>query len=270
MTWSRRWLYPVLFLFALPLFLWMRWQPEQILLSALERPKIHKILSAGAIHKHWFPGLRVDAVKIRLRKGPPISLDYIDISPVWWRLILGTAAVKICGEGKHASFCLLVTLSGQKLNFPDIAVDTDFAALKPYLPQLSLFPVSGSIHMKGSLDLLWRSRKAGQANLHLDVKDAVLGSGKKLEPLGNYQLALLSQGPSWQWLVTGGGALVLEGKGTLTPSGVDVTKWPIRGQMSVTGKGEQSALWIKGLAGKSSAKGTVTGILRRPVLQWHH
>jgi len=270
MSRSRWFVYLALFLFSLPLFLWMRWQPEPLLFSVIIKPKVHKILRIGAVHKYWLPGLRVENVTIRLHKGPPIELDYLDVHPVWWRLVTGTPAVKVCGEGKHQSFCLIAAMSGQEIRFSDIDINADTAALKPYLPQLVLFPVKeGAIYIHGSLGMLRKSRQPRQADLHLFVNKTTLKSGKTPQSIGDYELAILSKDSTWKWSLNGGKALTIHGNGTLGPTGSDVTKWLIHGQIDVSGKG-QSALLLKNIAGSDRTKAKISGILRRPVFQWAH
>jgi len=268
MSRSRWAFYLAVFLFSIPLFLWTRWQPEPLLISIINKPKVHKILRIGSVHKHWLPGLRVEGVSIRLHKGPPIDLDYLDVRPVWWRLVTGTPAVKFCGQGKHKSFCLIAVMSGQEIRFSDIDINADTAALKPYLPQLVLFPVKGLIHIQGSLGMLRKSRVPKQADLHLFVNKATLKSGKTPQSIGDYELVILSKDSAWKWSLNGGNALTLHGNGTLKSTGPDVTKWLIQGQIDVTGKG-QSALLLKNIAGSDRTKAKISGILRRPVFQWN-
>jgi len=87
--------------------------------------------------------------------------------------------------------------------------------------------------------------------------------------IGDYELVVLSKGSNWKWSLNGGNALALHGNGTLKPTGPDVTKWLIHGQIDVTGKG-QSALLLKNIAGSDRTKAEISGILRRPVFQWTH
>ncbi len=260
-------IYLLVFVLSLPVFLWIRWQPEPLVYSTMNRLKLNKVLHVESVGKHWLPGFRLQGVTVKLRKGPDIKLSHLDVSPVWWRLFLGTPALELSGESLQKSFSLVVSLSADKLEFLDVDINIDAKFLSLYIPQMALFPVQGHILLQGSTTLNKTSMQPERADIRVSIKQARLISGKTPQPLGNYEIRALSGEPGWIWSATGGENLLIDGKGSLKANSPDVTKWPISGQLKLTGKGQSGSL-LKQITSHNPAQAKVSGILRKPAFNW--
>jgi len=265
---KRSWfVYLLVFALSLPVFLWLRWQPEELVYSMMNRLRLGKVLRVESVEKHWLPGFRLNDVSLKLRKGPDVNFAYLDISPVWSRLLVGTPALELSGEGPQQSFSMAVALSADQLDFLDIDIKMDAKFLSLYIPQMALFPIQGDVLLQGNTVLNKTTMQPEQADMRIFIKQAGLISGKTPQSLGDYEIRALSGESGWTWSATGGETLSIDAKGSLKPVSPDVTKWLIHGQLKANGKGESGAL-LKQITGNNPAQATVFGILRRPVFHW--
>lgn len=265
---KRSWLvYLLVFVLSLPVFLWFRWQPEPLVYSTMSRLNLDKVLHVDSVGKHWLPGFRLQGVIIKLRKGPDIKFSHLDVSPVWWRLFLGTPAIKLSGEGLQQSFSVVVSMSGDKLEFLDVNINMDASFLSSYIPQMALFPLQGHVLLQGKTVLNKTSMQPEQADIRGFIKQAGLVSGKTPQLLGDYEIRVQSAESGWTWSAAGGQNLLLDAKGSLKPNSTDITKWPINGHLKLTEKGQKQPL-LKQITGHNPAQAKVSGIFRKPVFHW--
>jgi hypothetical protein len=265
---KRSWyVYLLIFVLSLPCFLWLRWQPEPLVYSTLNRLKINKVIHVGSISKHWLPGLRLSAVKIKLRKGPEIQLDSLDVTPVWWHLLLGRPAIALKGTGRKQTFSMVVALSGGNLIFSDLDLNADIKILKPYIPQIASLPLLGTIQLQGEVGLNRKTMQPWKADLKLAVNQVELMSRSGKRRLGDYLLTLVSDNRQWNWVANGGETILLDAKGRLKPNVADMTRWILEGEVTISGKGESAKL-LEGILGKNPAQATISGNLRNPVFHW--
>lgn len=256
----------IIFILALPVFVWLRWDPAPWFDAQLKSSGVSPYVHVGKVEKSGL-GLRLSMVRIRVPGGPNISLNRVQLNPAWFRIIRGTSALYVQGTAGDATFALGVSMRDGAIWLRDIDIRAPAGMIRDYVPQAALLNLAGSILISGEMELR-RSNGfplAGTMTLQWErASSGLLGQ----DPLGNFQLHLASSEESaWQWQIKGGKILSIDGSGHFSTEAQNPSLWKVDGNIHAQSRGRIASL-LSGMTGHDRGNLVLSGNLLQPRLKF--
>jgi hypothetical protein len=268
------WQLGMVFVIALLVFISGRWQAEPWL-----RSQIAALAGQHGVTVE-FQSLKLEGLALRFTgvsiRGPdmtsPAALQSLTVEPAWNAWIAGNLAARIGLNWQGQPATALAGVHDGYVELDDLDAALDVAVLKPVLHRQLGVPadVTGRVHLSGNIrfDAVTGQPASGKLTANWQGASAAL-AGVQI-PLGDYRLVMQAEPPSpgsWQWRLSGGADITLNGEGKVqTPSG-DPKAWTVNGQgrLDVVGKGVNPAL--SALMGGSAISFRLSGNVLSPGLQ---
>ncbi|MDQ6969684.1 MAG: type II secretion system protein N [Mariprofundus sp.] len=263
------------FIIALLLFLGLRWQPEIWLGTQINKLAKQQgiTLSYDRLQLHAFTmhikNISITNISIQNTQQPnPIIIDSITLSPAWSALLSGNPAVQIHTQWHGQSAAAVLSQQGEHILLQDISADIEATSLQPILNQHLPLAVNifGQLHLSGSLELQTNAHPL-QGNIELSWRAAALDLSSHRIDLGDYKLAIQNNQPNipWQWVIGGGSALILSGKGQIDASAQNPQTWLMTGEIQI--KAAKKATMLSSILGSKSKKFSLSGNISQPQLR---
>ncbi|MDX8388812.1 MAG: DUF3971 domain-containing protein [Ghiorsea sp.] len=258
-----------LFLLTIPFFIALRWDS-----SIWLNTQIDQVAKNSGFTVHYdqasISGLGVSFNNLQLSKSntPPIEIESIHISLSLAELVTGTLGADIQALWLSSPVSFTITQHDGLFDIKHIEAQLDMAKASMFMPNL-IAKLSGNAEAQGSLQIAQASQQVQSVNLHLTWQQAMAGLAKPEFSLGDYQAHINSLEDSaqpWNWDITGGSGVALDGKGTMLVNHPNPNFWVLSGEVSV--QVDQSnpslAMMIQAVAGSSQAKVRLSGTLSKP------
>ena len=269
LTWPKLLL---IFLLMLLLFVALRWQPDAWVASRIDRMASEQgiTLSYDDLKTAWFS---VEISNLTFQKPgmrSPLPLDVVRISPDWGALSGGDAGLHLVLPGKQLHGSMDIAMDGGRIKLAAIDLDLSVAQLLSLIRQQLTLPVKagGRIMINGDLNLDATSGKPQSGEVHARWETASIDLPVLPATLGDYAL-LLHVDPKgsghWQWQLTGGTALQLDGHGAINAASADWMRWPVNGSVQL-GAGAKAPALAAMFGGKKQAF-AISGIMSQPNIQ---
>lgn len=260
------WQLCLVFVLSLLLFLVIRWQPELWLQQQInQQARYNGIdLQYEALHIEGL-SVRLDKVSVRTAELPvPVKLDSLGISPAWASLLAGEVAVDVRATllGQSAEVALI--WQDPYINVQILHADFDVAALQPLWKKRMIFPVDvgGRLKLSGKVQIdAIRGRPLG-GKIDAQWQAVTIDLPTLDKPLGDYQLILKTLDNSsgqWQWVLSGGPAVVLSGSGQIDMSASLPQQWTVHGQLELQAAPDATA--VASLLGNQKRLFSISGSL---------
>ena len=256
---------------ALLLFVTMRWQPEAWIQSQINtQSKQHGItISYDALQTDGFT-IHMDQLSIQTAQLPaPFKLDRLSLSPAWSSLLSGNPGANIQADWNGQMLSAAVIKQADIIDIQSLRGELDVALLQPLLAKKLPLPVNlnGKANITGEIQLNASNGhpRLGKINIHWNA--AAVDMPPMKMPLGDYALTLQTDDikRAWQWDISGGSELKLNGKGNLNTSARNPAAWSIRGM--VQAQADQQAANLSALLGNKEKQFRISGNITQPRLQ---
>ncbi|MDX8377661.1 MAG: hypothetical protein R8L53_06515, partial [Mariprofundales bacterium] len=249
----------LLFLLALPLFAWQRWQPQTWLQQQIASQKLDIHISDVQTQ-----GLGLSIAEIQTTAMPQI-LHEVQIQPSWSQTLLGTPTMNVQAllDGYSQSFSLAST--DDWLNIHTIDANIPAMLLKAANDSLPV-NLQGNIHIQGKLD--WHSQQQRADNIELEAAwpQASIEWMQQSFVLGDFLMQINdadNDDNKWLWQISGGSLVHVEGTGQLQANAnMPTLDWPVSGTIHLTAGKDFTML--KTLLGANQMQFSVQGLLRQP------
>jgi len=220
-----------MFMLALPVFGWMRWDPAPWLQSRLSASGLDKHVQIAGIEKRPL-GLALKAVRLQLTPRQSIILDQVDIIPAWSMLMRGIPAARLEGKTATASFIASIGKRQSHLLLHDIRAHMSVSLIRELFPAAALINASGDVSISGRLRLRLPDGQPVSGEMVWRWKHArTIPTGT--EPIGDFELRLgASDNGRWSWQLHGGTRLSVQGHGQLQAASSRPSRWKLRGAIS--------------------------------------
>jgi len=262
----------LVFVVALLLFVAMRWQPEAWL-----RSQIDSQANKQGISLHY-QDLQVNGFSVHLDKlsvhtaqmKAAVLLDGLDISPAWSSLMQAMLALRVRLIWQGQSVSATLHLDQRALDINDLDALLDVAKLQHIWKSRLPVPVDvrGMIQISGDIRLDTASGRPMHGDVHAVWQSAAAGMAGTMNPLGDYSLALTGKEQAksvWHWLLAGGTAVVLEGKGDLNLAALKPQAWTVQGSVQLQ-PGKQPSP-VAAMLGNKPVRLHVSGSVLKPQIQ---
>jgi len=262
----------LVFVVALLLFVAMRWQPEAWL-----RSQIDTQANKQGISLHY-QDLQVNGFSVHLdqlsvqttQMKVPVLLDGLDISPAWLSLMQVRPALRVRLIWQGQTVSAILHQDQRALDINDLDALLDVAKLQHLWKSRLPIPVDvrGMIHISGDIRLDTASGRPMHGDVHAVWQSAAAGMAGMMNPLGDYSLALTGKEQTksvWNWLLAGGTAIVLEGKGNLNLIGSNPQAWTVQGSVQLQ-PGKQPSP-VAAMLGNKPVRLHVSGSVLKPQIQ---
>ncbi len=251
-----------IFLLALPLFAWIRWEPGPWLLSRLSASGLDKHVSIAGLEKRPL-GLTLKAVHLQLTPRQGITVDMVDIRPAWSLLMRGIPAMRLEGHTATASFIAGISKRHDDLLLHDIHAHMNATMARELFPATALINTRGDVSISGHLRLHLPSGTPVSGNMvwrWAQARTTPTGTG----PIGDFELRLdAPDSGRWSWRLQGGTRLSVQGHGKLQTVSPRPGQWRLQGTIDFRAKAE--VLPITGGAEEGTI--TLSGTLMQPEIR---
>ncbi len=263
------------FITALLLFLGLRWQPEIWLGTQINKLAKQQgiILSYDQLQVHAFT-IHIENASIQnistqnIPQLKPIIFDSITLSPAWSALLRANPAIQIHAQWHGQQAAAVLSQQGEHILLQDISADIEATSLQTILNQHLPLAVNifGQLHLSGSVELQANGHPQ-QGNIELSWRAAALDLSSSRIDLGDYKLAIQNNQPNtpWQWVIDGGSALILSGKGQIDASAQKPQTWLMNGQIQI--KADKKSTMLSSILGSKSKKFSLSGNISQPQLR---
>ncbi len=226
------------FVGALMVMLLLQWSPDRWLQQQL----VSKASEQGIVlqlDKLSMKGFTVvaTAVVVQLPRMNAIIVNRVQLSPDWSQVWDGEPGVHISAamEGGKAEATLL-WLGAHQMMLKQLKVAADLVPLRPLWYPYMEFPVDlrGQLALQG--DVMLHLQGAIHPTGHLQLRCLKLATSLTgiEQPLGDYLLQLDGEGEQpWQWQLSGGKVVLLDGHGAITTAGPAPQAWGLSGTVVV-------------------------------------
>jgi len=254
------------FLLSLLIFSGIRWDItpwiEQRITQAARQAGYQ--LYYDSLHISGFT-LTLEKVHIQKQQNS-IMLDNLHIKPAWSLLITGTPGADIRAVWQGNPISTSLSRQDDMLTLSDIDAVIDANRLEPLKLPVKL---SGIMHLQGHLSLQQSTGLPTTGKLNLTWQQAAAGLSQPEIALGDYTASISNtegQKQPWQWQVSGGSSVALDGSGTLAPQGIAPNMWPISGlvDVRVDKSNPTLSMMMQGALGSDEAKVRISGSLGAP------
>ena len=266
------WQLSLVFLLALLLFVALRWQPEPWLRSqmVLQSRQQGIGLDFNSLTVDGF-AVRLDGASIRsVAISTPVTFETLTLEPGWFSLLTGTMAVRLIASWQGQQGQAVLALQGNHLDVTDIDAAVDATLLQSIWQGAEAMPVnvSGKVQLSGRLRLVAKTVHPVQGHLTILWHAAAVELAGMTTSLGDYQLMLQSEegaADSWPWTLTGGTAVLLNGKGVVSTAGSVLQEWAMSGQAQAEAGEQAGGLAV--MLGTAPLKFRLSGSVTQPRLE---
>jgi len=256
----------MLFILALPVFIWLRWNPVPWFNVQLESNGLTPYIQVEQVEKSGL-GLHLGVVHIKTPGGPDINLNGILLNPAWFRIIRGAPALHIQGTANGAAFALNISMQDGAIWLHDMDLLAQADVIRDYIPQAAMLNLTGSILMSGDIKLRQHDALPLAGAITMQWKNAASGLLRQ-EPLGDFQLQLASSKKNeWKWQMEGGKTLSIDGKGHLSSTFQPPEFWQIDGNIHTQSQGRVASL-LSDITGHDRWNLVLSGALLQPHLEF--
>ncbi len=255
-----------IFMIALPVFTWLRWNPAPWFNAQLESSGASSFVQVGQVKKSGL-GLRLDKAHIQIPAGPNITLNEVRLSPAWSRIIRGTPALHVQGTTGKATFALNTSMRHGAIWLRDMDARAQAGMIGDYIPQAAMLNLAGSILISGNMKLRQRDGFPLAGTITIQWKKAASGLLGQ-DSLGTFQLQLISsKQDEWRWKIEGGNMLSLDGSGHLSTASQTPALWKVDGDIRIQSR-DRAASLLSGMTGHDRGNLVLSGNLLRPHLKF--
>jgi len=228
-----------LFMLALPVFCWLRWQPQAWLAGQLAANNLTGQLTYTSVEK-TFPGLVFKHANIHFPDGKQVVFDKILLRVALLSLFEGKAALFFHLERDGLMAQGDFSLTQDKLEFSNINIRADAAKLSVLDARLQLLGLKGQLQLGGNMQLRRTDAMPLSGDIHAAWKQAATLLLPTLKS-GSIDASLVSKevgkpAPVWNWQINST-THIISGKGKLIPNGAQLTDWLLHGNIHLKGRG---------------------------------
>jgi len=241
----------VLFALALPIFCWLRWQPQVWFAGQLTENGLAGQLTYSSIEKS-FPGLAIKQANIHLPDGKQLAFDSILLRPAIISLLSGKPALffRIERDGLMAQGVLAA--EDEKISLNHIEIHAAAAKLTLFDSRLQLLGLGGELQLGGDIQLRRSDGMPLSGDIHATWDQAATLLLPALKS-GNIRADIVSKNieksaPIWQWNIESEPQSIT-GNGKLVPNGMRIEDWLLRGKISLQGSGKADGNVLSGTLG---------------------
>jgi len=268
---SKRFLF-ILFIVALPIFIFLRWD-SSTWLSA----QVQQAASEQGYHLNYdsvnLSGLglyfkNIQVSQISQPNVPPIECEQLGVSLSISNLFSGALAADIDALWETNPISFTAAQQNEFIDITNIEALIDVSRLDKYTANL-MAKVSGLVSVQGALSIDPNKQLLHSAHLNSSWAQAMAGLSQPEFTLGDYHFELNSLediNQPWQWAIKGGSGLGLHGSGTLSPFNPDPQFWHFSGNIDLQADNTNPTLaaMLQAYAGSNQAKVRLTGTFSNP------
>jgi hypothetical protein len=261
----------VIFVLVLLLFIAVRWQPEPWLRSQIAEQARQNGITLN------YKQLQVEGFSVQLEQvslhaanlAAPLMFNSLSIRPAWASLLGGSLAMQMQLSWQGQQGGALLSWQDDSINIYNIEAELNMTVLQSLWQRHMPLPVNvrGQIHISGDVRLDVQSGRPLEGRLDVGWQSAGVEMAGGNIHLGNYQLGMTAgdTSASWRWILGGGEAVLLQGKGTVDVP-VDVQQaWPVSGQARIEA-GKQAGM-LSAMLGSTPLLFSLSGNAANPKLQ---
>ncbi len=239
----------LVFLLSLFIFIPLRWDAEPWLRQQLANIQQQLPLHIDVASLKW-SGLGVTATGVDMQttdRPDAVHFRHLRVEPDWLPSLQGRPAVRLQWQGDPGEGRLSLGLHDAYVEASDMDIRLDTAWLQQTLALPLPVTLQGPLVLTGEAQLLRQQHapplKPLAAQLQLRWQQAAVTMGEEQFNLGDYQLTLKGQPEkNWQWQITGGETLKLEGKGQLQSRAANWPAWPLAGEVMMQAQQKLAAV----------------------------
>jgi len=255
------------FIISLLLFMMLRWDSSSFLRSQIDAAAqqagytlIYDDVSLSGLN------IVLEHVSIQQGNATNIKLDKLQLSPSLSQLFSGTLALNVSATWLGNPISVSIAQVDNEIQLANIDAMIDVSRLQSLQIPAEL---SGLVHLQGDLNVQQHTGQPSSGALTLAWNNAQAGLTSPEFTLGDYTLDLNSQEDTtqpWQWTISGGSGVSLNGSGTLLPNNVDPKNWVVSGLVDTTidNSNPSLAMMMQGMMGSTQAKFRISGSLGAP------
>jgi len=255
------------FIISLLLFMMLRWDSSSFLRSQIDAAAqqagytlIYDDVSLSGLN------IVLEHVSIQQGNATNIKLDKLQLSPSLSQLFSGTLALNVSATWLGNPISVSIAQVDNEIQLANIDAMIDVSRLQSLQIPAEL---SGLVHLQGDLNVQQHTGQPSSGALTLAWNNAQAGLTSPEFTLGDYTLDLNSQEDTtqpWQWTISGGRGVSLNGSGTLLPNNVDPKNWVVSGLVDTTidNSNPSLAMMMQGMMGSTQAKFRISGSLGAP------
>jgi len=256
-----------IFLIALPIFLLMRWDS-----TSWVSTKVNQATSQAGLdltYKHLDTSglaLELTDVVIQQRGQAPINFEKIKLTPSFSALFSASIAAEVEALWQGNPVSARLSSSNNILDVSAIDVMLDMSRIKNLNIPAQL---SGLVHITGDIGLDPQKNLIKKGDIHATWLQAKAGLVTPEFSLGDYNFDLNSvedASQPWQWTVSGGSGVALNGKGTVLPATPQPEQWIITGLLDaeIDKTNPSLSMMMQSMMGSNQAKLKISGSLGAP------
>ncbi len=258
-----------LFLVLLAVFTFIRWDSSAWLNTQIQQA------ASNAGYQLSYSDFNITGLTVRLQhvhiqqQQNSLNLDTLTISPSLSSLASGHLGVDIHVSWLGNPASLSVSTSNNLLNLSNIDAMIDISRIQNLNIPAQL---SGLVRLQGDLVLQQNTGVPQSGKLQLTWSQAKAGLATPEFTLGDYMLNLNSTdtpNQPWQWRVSGGSGVTLNGSGTLTPTTPDPKQWLVHGLVdaAMDNTNPSLSMMMQSMMSSNKAKLRVSGSLGKPSVE---
>jgi len=241
----------VLFALALPIFCWLRWQPQVWFAGQLAENNLAGQITYTGIEKS-FPGLAVQHANIHLPDGKQLAFDSILLRPAIISLLSGKSALFFRLERGGLMAQGTLSADSEKIDLNNVEIRIAAEKLALFDSSLQLLGLGGELQLGGDMQL----RRSDGMPLNGDIHATWNQAATLLFPAlksGNIRADIASKNienptPIWQWNIESEPQSIT-GKGKLVPNGMHLEDWLLRGNIRLQGSDKADGNVLSGTLG---------------------
>ncbi|HIP07154.1 MAG TPA: hypothetical protein EYG66_04710 [Mariprofundaceae bacterium] len=256
-----------IFIISLLVFMLLRWDVSSFLRHQIDNAAkqegytlIYDEVSISGL------SIVLQPITIQQGKAMSIQLDKIQLSPSFSQLTSGILGLDINTTWLGNPISATVVQDGDVIQLLNIDAMIDVSRLDDLNIPVQL---SGLMHLQGELQLLQSTGQPQSGRLTLTWNNAKAGLAAPEFTLGDYQVNINSVddvSQPWQWAISGGSGVALNGSGTLLANNPDPKRWAVTGLVdaNIDNSNPSLAMMMQGVMGSNQAKFRISGSLGAP------
>jgi len=231
-----------LFLLALPVFVWIQWQPQTWLNGQLATQGMQGTLHYASVSKS-FPGLQLEGVNISAPGMNPLALQSLLLRPAFSTLLSGSPGLFTKADSEGISAESVIAMRDKQLELGDVHLHADAASLSHFDSRLLLLDLSGSLDLQGRMLLQMETALPLDGNIDLNWdKPSSLLLPPGMEKMQLTVNAADAEGAKiWNWKIESTPDIVT-GEGKIVAGGADIRQWLLRGKLRTMKGGAEMVL----------------------------
>jgi len=190
--------------------------------------------------------------------GMPLHLNTVTIRPDWQALVHARAGLQLKLEASTGkASCRLIWLD-DSIQLSDIDLQLVASVLQPWLITQGVpWELGGEISIRGTVKLSVSNAYPQNGMLDVEWRQAALHMPGLPDHLGDYHVRIEYMESGWHWLLQGGAAIALQGRGIIKPRALPLQQWPLQGTLIIRQENTASIL-------PKALHLDLSGILARP------